>query len=78
VGPEVADQFRKLFPEAGDLRRVDLSEANRRQLAACGIPSGQIDVAHLCTACNTAEFHSYRRDKDRSGRLVAAIRIDRE
>jgi copper oxidase (laccase) domain-containing protein len=27
----------------------------------------------LCTACRQREFHSFRRDKDRAGRMISAI-----
>jgi YfiH family protein len=75
VGPEVAARFQAIFPEAQDLRRLDLPEGNRRQLAAAGVPSAQIDVSGFCSACDAGQFHSYRRDKDLAGRMVAAIQI---
>jgi YfiH family protein len=75
VGPEVSEQFDRLFPERHDLTRIDLPEANRRQLVAAGVPPAQIDVSDLCTACDADQFHSYRRDKDLAGRMVAAVRI---
>lgn len=75
VGPEVSGQFRALFPERANLRHVDLPEANRRQLLAAGLTGDHIDVSGLCTACDAAAFHSYRRDRELSGRMAAAIRI---
>ncbi|MBI1895306.1 MAG: peptidoglycan editing factor PgeF [Acidobacteria bacterium] len=77
VGPEVGEQFRPIFPDIQDLSRVDLAQAIRRQLAAAGVPDHQIDIAALCTICGPSEFHSWRRDRDRSGRMVAAIGIRR-
>jgi len=81
VGPEVSKQFAKLFPERTDLggldrAHVDLEEANYRQLLAAGVNPGMVDMTHLCTVCTPDdEFHSYRRDKDKSGRMVSAIGI---
>lgn len=75
VGQEVGERFRELFPEAPDLNRINLVEANRRQLLAVGVPSHQIDLSDLCTMCAPEEFHSFRRDGDRAGRMVAAIGI---
>ena len=75
VGPEVGQHFTGLFPERTDFRHVDLAEANRRQLTGAGLAGNKIDVSGLCTACDATEFHSYRRDRDLSGRMVAAIQI---
>ena len=73
VGQEVSDRFRALFPEQTDLRNIDLVEANRRQLHGAGVM--HIDADALCTKCGVDQFHSYRRDKEQSGRMVAAIRL---
>ena len=74
VGPEVAEQFEKLLPDRGDARHLNLEEANRRELTAAGVPADAIDLGSLCTQCGE-EFHSWRRDKEASGRMVAAIGI---
>lgn len=76
VGPEVATQFAPLFPERGDLQgraRIDLSEANRRQLLSAGMGEAQIATGAPCTFC-TPTLHSYRRDRSQ-GRMVSAIGI---
>ncbi len=73
VGEEVRERYRTLFPEVSDLRNIDLVEANRRQLRKAGVQS--IDIDNLCTYCLPDQFDSYRRDRDRSGRMVSAIRI---
>jgi polyphenol oxidase len=78
VGAEVAARFKGLFPERDDLdtqTRIDLPEANRRQFLQAGLEPVRIFVSGLCTACSTAEFHSWRRDKDRAGRMVSAVGI---
>jgi YfiH family protein len=77
VGPEVGEKFRDLFGDNVDLTRVDLVEANRRQLVAAGLRPDCIDATGLCTACDAGEFHSYRRDREISGRMVAAISLAR-
>lgn len=75
VGSEVSREFAGLFPEAvADLRHIDLVEANRRQLVAAGVRSRNIDILGLCTRCGEAEFESWRRDREQSGRMVAAIK----
>ncbi|HUS06175.1 MAG TPA: peptidoglycan editing factor PgeF [Bryobacteraceae bacterium] len=77
VGPEVAQQLQPLFPEKVDDTHFDLAEANRRQLAAVGVASGHIETSGLCTFCLAEELHSYRREGNLSGRMVAAIGITR-
>ncbi|HEV2199352.1 MAG TPA: peptidoglycan editing factor PgeF [Bryobacteraceae bacterium] len=68
VGAEVAQLFGD--PHA---KRVDLAEANRRQLRAAGVPDRNIDLLRHCTRCDAERFHSYRRDQDRAGRLISWI-----
>lgn len=76
VGPEVAAQFSALFPEWPPVQgkqHLDLAEANRRHLAAAGIPSAHIFDAGLCTACLGEHFFSYRREPQNPGRMISAI-----
>jgi YfiH family protein len=75
VGPEVSAQFENIFPEQADLRRIDLAEANRRHLEAAGVSAPNTEISGLCTMCGADEFHSFRRDKDLSGRLVSGASI---
>lgn len=77
VGPEVAAQLAAQFPEwtAQDVqtRKVDLAAANRRQLQEAGVKPERIFDCCLCTACEGAQFFSYRREPANPGRMVAAI-----
>lgn len=78
VGPEVAIQFAKLFPERTDLdqqTKVDLVETNLRLLRRNGGSVRQIATSGQCTCCRSDLFHSYRRDRDAAGRMVSAIRL---
>jgi YfiH family protein len=78
VGPEVAIQFRAFFPERNDLdarAKLDLVETVRRQLRRNGVTEGQIDTSGLCCCCDPELFESYRRDRERAGRMVAAVGI---
>jgi YfiH family protein len=68
VGPEVAQQFHSVA------RTIDLPEVNREKLISAGVHPDRIDVMRLCTVCTgPSQFHSYRRDKEYSGRMVSAI-----
>src|SRR5579863_335921 len=58
VGEEVARKFGR--SSAG---HIDLAAANRRQLLAAGVARERIHSLDLCTYCDAARFHSYRRDK---------------
>lgn len=78
VGPEVAERFAPLFPELAAVRgkiRLDLLEANRRQLLAIGVPADRIYAGAPCTCCHPEEFHSHRRAPQSRGRMVSAIGI---
>jgi len=78
VGPEVAVQFQRWFPERRDLSgrtKVDLVETINRQLRRNDGAVGHLATANLCTVCDAALFHSYRRDREQAGRMTATIRI---
>jgi YfiH family protein len=66
VGAEVAAQF----GEAGPCK-IDLAEANRRQLLEAGVADARICVAGLCTMCGVEDFHSWRRDREHAGRMLS-------
>lgn len=79
VGPELAGFFSE-HPEASTwftqdaVAHLDLWRATRDQLMRAGVPPDHIHVSALCTFDYPVLFHSYRRDGERAGRLVAAIR----
>lgn len=52
---------------------VDLRRIVRAQLEECGLEPSAIDDVPGCTVCDKERFHSFRRDRDRSGRLLSAI-----
>ena len=52
---------------------VSLRSILNAQLIDAGIVQEQIDHIGGCTMCDAARFFSYRRDGQRSGRLLAAI-----
>ena len=58
--------------EAG---RIDLAAANRSQLLAAGVPGDGIEILGACTRCDSAQFHSFRRDKELAGRMVSFIGV---
>jgi YfiH family protein len=81
VGEDVAADLARCSPlgeaaivwRQGPKARVDLRAVVRAQLRALGLADAVIDDVRGCTACDAARFHSYRRDRDRSGRMLSAI-----
>ena len=54
--------------------RLDVAGANRDQLVLAGVPEAQIYTSGLCTAMHLDVLTSYRAEKEKAGRLIAAIR----
>ncbi len=73
VSEEVASRFVEWLPglTAGK-NHLDLVETNRRQLTAAGVRT--IHTGAACTRCD-ADYHSYRRDGEASGRMYSVIGI---
>ena len=57
----------------GPKLRLDVAGANRDQLILAGVPDAHIFASGLCTAMHLDVLTSYRVEKDRAGRLAAAI-----
>lgn len=51
---------------------IDIRGRIRQQLLAAGVPTGQIACSDACTIGDET-YHSYRRDRERSGRMIAFI-----
>lgn len=54
---------------------LDLVEANRQQLIAAGLPKKNIESSPLCTNCHPELLFSYRAEKGKTGRMMAAVGI---
>lgn len=54
---------------------LDLRAANRLLLEYCGIKAENIDVADICTCCNSDEMHSHRATGGKRGNLAAIIEL---
>ncbi len=77
VGGEVSANFSDRFFKPGSAAgkfMLDLKSANAEQLAGEGIPRENIEVSEYCSICNS-DFHSYRREGESSGRMLAVIGI---
>jgi YfiH family protein len=81
VGQDVVDAFADrpgLLAEAADgQRRLDLWEANRLALLEAGVVAEQIEMAGICTQCQSDQFFSHRANRGQpAGRFAAVIRLD--
>jgi purine-nucleoside/S-methyl-5'-thioadenosine phosphorylase / adenosine deaminase len=66
--------WRAVIKESGEGKAMlNLQELVRRQLLDWGVPSGQIETAQACTACDRERFFSYRRDGKRAGSMYSGI-----
>lgn len=77
IGKEVADMFEDEFViDAGEKFFLDLKKQNYSQLIQCGLHSDNIEVSDHCTYDETDLFHSYRRDREKSGRMFGVVGIN--
>ena len=73
IGQETANHFKEsVLKERNRRLYLNLREGVRLQLLDEGIRPVNIEMRLECTICNTM-FHSYRRDGNRSGRMIAVI-----
>jgi YfiH family protein len=82
VGDEVRKEFAANFSYAAVLfvqnekeLRLNLIEANRRQLLAAGLPAESIATVGGCTGCQSELFYSHRISGGHAGRMMAVIGI---
>jgi hypothetical protein len=80
VGPEVLDEFEKIFADAAPITRdsngkghVDLRKAAQTQLLNSGLRGKNVDSTDRCTVTHADEFFSHRRDNGITGRMAAVI-----
>jgi YfiH family protein len=71
VGHEVLDAFPDLGDGIASGRMLDLPEVARRLLLEAGVE--QVEMAGLCTSCESDLFFSHRRDTGRTGRQAGLV-----
>jgi YfiH family protein len=74
---EVGPEFREYFPldtvQTPEGLHFDILSANMRQLTRAGVKRENISDSGLCSFKDAARFHSFRRDADKSGRMLSVI-----
>jgi YfiH family protein len=86
IGEEVRSGFQAEFQYASELFaggkdsavRMNLVEANRRQLQEAGVPAASVSVTGECTACarlpdGRRRFYSHRAERGFAGRMLNVI-----
>lgn len=79
VGEEVASQFDERFVLRKGFTKPHLAirKALKQQLLDSGIPETNLEIDQRCTYLNPDLFHSYRRDGEKSGRMIGFIRMNK-
>lgn len=54
---------------------LDLREIHKWQLIKMGVPAHQISCDTHCSYCNKREYPSYRREKEKAGRMTAFLSL---
>jgi YfiH family protein len=77
VGREVADQFASEYiRREGERMFLDIRAVNSDILEKVGVSGKNVEHAGQCTICCPGLFHSYRRDGERSGRMMAVVGLE--
>jgi YfiH family protein len=75
VGEDVAKNFKDEFIIRSEKRNphLDLKMYNRSELLESGVLISNVEISEYCTICTPELFHSYRRDGQKSGRMMGVI-----
>lgn len=79
---EISEGVAVLFDEdclvrmPGQRPKLDLVSANLKQFLNCGVERMNVFAAVECTCCDKEAFHSFRRDGDKAGRMIAFLGIE--
>ncbi|MCK5742328.1 MAG: polyphenol oxidase family protein, partial [Chlorobi bacterium] len=75
---ETGQEFKEYFPDSviqsGEKYYFDNHKEIKNQLIQSGINADNIEVSDVCTISDT-DYHSFRRDGNKSGRMSAFIGI---
>ncbi len=81
VGEDVAQHFfgyRDALEQRGEKYMLDLPHINQKQLMKAGLQEEHIQMSGICTACDTEQFFSYRKEQGCSGRFMSLVGISPE
>lgn len=76
---EVKSEFLVHFPDSvvkmAHKHYFDIAGENAEQLLSAGVGSKNMYDCGICTSCRSAEFFSYRKEKDAAGRMLSVIML---
>lgn len=79
---EVNSEFLMHFPDSvvkmAHRHYFDIAGENAEQLIASCVSAKNIFDCGICTACRNDEFFSFRREKEKAGRMLSVIMITKE
>lgn len=80
VQGNVAGLFEREFGDGTVEKRegrlyVDLWKACLSEFMSCGIPAGNVNLSELCTSCGREHFFSHRRDRGKTGAMMAFMQL---
>ncbi len=77
VGDDVASKFEEKYivHRNNNKQYLDLKLFNKDLMLINGIDECRIEISEYCTICNPDLFHSYRRERNNSGRMMGIIGI---
>ena len=78
VGEEVAKHFfavPQAYKQSGEKYMLNLPTVNKQQLLDVGIQIDNIEMSHICTACEVEHYFSYRKEHGCSGRFMSMIAL---
>ncbi|HZO74672.1 MAG TPA: peptidoglycan editing factor PgeF [Ktedonobacteraceae bacterium] len=55
---------------------LNLWETNRKQLLMAGLTAEHIEIAAICTGCNTERFFSHRKENSKTGRFPVIMALN--
>ncbi|HOX54121.1 MAG: peptidoglycan editing factor PgeF [Candidatus Omnitrophica bacterium] len=71
VGPEFAKYFKQGLIKRDNGLFLDLIAINKNQLVSAGIERQNIVDSKICTSCQNKNFFSYRKEKNKAGRMMS-------
>ena len=72
----VAQNFQKIdnaYTQNNKKYMLDLPHINKLQLLNAGLEEKNIELSHICTACEVKSYFSYRKEAGCSGRFISMI-----
>lgn len=77
VKNDVASNFPNKYIYGKNASYLDMKSFAKDQLVGTGLKEENVEISPHCTICNPELFHSYRRDRERSGRMMGVIGLVR-